>query len=153
MAIIRRTLAAAALLTATGCIVFVGPRDADGELRDLVAAKARWNTSGVSDYDMVVRALCFCVYGGQEVRVTVRAGRVTTATLVQGGQSLPTENYYSVEGLFDLIENAVERNAKEIDATYDSARGYPRLFQIDYSEMIADEEYGHEIVSFQPVSR
>lgn len=138
-----------------GCIVFVGPGDERENMRDLVAARARWNANGSTDYDMVSRALCFCILGGQEVRVTVRGGRVTSLVVVSSGQVIdPAQysQYATVERLFDVIEDAIDREAVRLEVTYDNRFGYPVRFQIDYSEMIADEEYGHQVVSFTPLT-
>src|SRR5688572_33168446 len=76
------------LLAVQACIIFVGPSDNDDELRDLVRARARWNVQGVTDYDVVARALCFCGYGGTEVRVVVRNRQVISATVIATGEVL-----------------------------------------------------------------
>jgi hypothetical protein len=152
----RRTLhrLAPALLTTlalSACIIFVGPSDRDDEVRSLVAARARWNTNGVADYDLTARALCFCFLGGQSVRVSVRGGRVVEALVVSTGEPVPSHSastYGTVEHLFDVIEDAVQRKAHSIDATYDAQYGYPKRFVIDYVENAADEEFGYEIDSF-----
>jgi hypothetical protein len=149
----RRLTTSILILAAAGCIASLGPRDADDDMRDLVEARARWNTLGVTDYDMAVRVLCFCVHGGQQVRISVRSGSITGATHIETGRSVDTAGFRTVEGLFDTIEDALRRKAVKLEVTYDAQRGYPQLFNIDYSEMIADEEYGHEVVSFQAVTR
>lgn len=152
---LRRVAQLAALLALSGCIVFVGPGDERENMRDLVAARARWNANGSSDYDMVARALCFCILGGQEVRVAVRGGRVASLVVVSSGQMIDPAQYLQfapVERLFDVLEEAIEGDAAKLDVTYDSRYGYPVRFQIDYSERIADEEYGHEVVSFTPLT-
>ncbi len=142
-----------ALVALQACIIFVGPSDNDDELRDLVRARARWNVNGVTDYDVLARAICFCGHGGTDVRVEVRNGHVVSATVVATGQVLTGAEagpYRTVEQLFDVIENAVDRDAHRIDATYDAQYGYPVHFFIDYSRNAADEEFGYEIVQFTP---
>ena len=142
-----------ALVALQSCIIFVGPTDHDDELRDLVRARARWNVNGVTDYDVIARALCFCAFGGTDVRVIIRNGGVVSATILATGQMMggaEAVQYRSVEQLFDVIENAIDRDAYRIDATYDLHYGYPSHFFIDYSRNAADEEFGYEIVQFTP---
>jgi hypothetical protein len=140
------------LLAMQACIIFVGPSDNDDELRDLVRARARWNVQGVTDYDVVARALCFCGLGGTDVRVVVRNRQVISATVVATGEVLTgsfATHYRPVEQLFDVIEDAADRDAHRIDATYDQVYGYPTHFFIDYSVNAEDEEFGYEIVHFE----
>lgn len=144
-----RWIALAVVLQA--CLVFIGPNDNDDELRDLVRARARWNVNGVTDYDVVARTLCFCGYGGEDVRVVIRDGQVISATVVATGEVLGagiTAIYRPVEQLFDVIEDAGRNDAHRIDATYDAHYGYPTHFFIDYRENTADEEFGYEIRQF-----
>ena len=142
-----------AVVALQACIIFVGPSDHDDELRDLARARARWNVNGVTDYDVIARAHCFCAFGGTDVRVIVRDGGVVSATILATGRMLGgTEavQYRSVEDLFEVIEDAARRDADRIDVTYDAQYGYPANFFIDYSRNAADEEFGYEIVQFTP---
>jgi hypothetical protein len=141
------------LVAMQACIIFVGPSDNDDELRDLVRARALWNVNGVTDYDVVARALCFCGYGGVEVRVVVRNGTVMSATVMETGEVLGPGagiNYRTIDALFDIIEDAARMDAHQIDATYHPHYGYPTHFFSDYSVNAADEEFGNDIVQFTP---
>lgn len=142
-----------AVVALQACIIFVGPSDNDDELRDLVRARARWNVNGVTDYDVIARAHCFCAFGGDDVRVIVRDGGVVSATILATGRMLggaEAVQYRSVEDLFDVIEHAARHDADRIDVTYDAHYGYPAHFFIDYSRSAADEEFGYEILEFTP---
>jgi hypothetical protein len=145
----RASLAAGLLLS--GCIVFVGPGDHDGHLRDLVSARARWNAQGSSNYEFVVRQLCYCIFGGQSVKVTVRQGAVVSAVKLGDGQALPSEyfdGFATVEQMFDMIDDAISDRAHSIRATYDATFGFPTDFFIDYREQVADEERGFEATDY-----
>lgn len=140
-------------LLLSACIVFSGPGDQDQDVRDLVAARARWNSNGVSNYVVTARTLCFCVLGGQPVRVSVRNGAVTSVVVIATGQPVDaalTSVYRPIESLFDVLEDAVQRRAHRIEVTYDKQYGYPTRFFIDYLENAADEEFGYEIDTFTP---
>jgi Family of unknown function (DUF6174) len=139
-------------LPLSACIVFVGPDD-PAPVRDLVAARARWNVNGPASYAVVARANCFCILGGQDVRVVVQRGTIVSATVLSTGAAVPSHsiaNYRTVEQLFDLIDDAARKKAYLIEASYDARFGHPTRFWIDYSPQMADEEFGYEIVSLTP---
>jgi hypothetical protein len=142
-------------LLATGRILILGLLatslygcDAVGpELSDLERARARWESRGLSDYTYAIRRLCFCSYVGP-VRVTVENGAVVSLTPVGGEEppfELTAELFPGVEGLFDILQEAVGRDAHSITVTYDPETGVPLEFFIDYDEFIADEELGMEV--------
>lgn len=119
---------------------------------ELERARALWEATGPDDYTYAVKRLCFCGYLGP-VRVTVEDGAVVSIVPV-GDEEAPfelTEDYFpGVDGLFDILEDAVERDAHAITATYDPETGVPVSFYIDYEEQAADEELGMEVT--EPVS-
>jgi hypothetical protein len=58
-----------------------------------------------------------------------------------------------VDGLFDVLRDAMNEGAHEIRVTYNPANGVPIDFWIDYSENTADEELGFIVTeSVQPTS-
>lgn len=138
----------------SACLAFVGPGERDDTIRELVAARARWAANGPTDYTMVVTPQCFCVLGGQQVRVVVVGGAVIRRELVSTGAFINGDAPGApVDQLFDVIEDAVHRRAHRIDATYDPTRGYPTHVFIDYSAQAADEEYGMQVESLVPTPR
>ena len=50
--------------------------------------------------------------------------------------------YRTVDGLFDLIQYAINEDAASITAAFDSTLGYPTDANIDYDADTADEEMG-----------
>ena len=58
----------------------------------------------------------------------------------------------TIDGVFDLIQDAIDTNAVSIDVTFDEMYGYPADVVIDYDDMIADEEYYLTIDAFSPYS-
>lgn len=151
---IRPPLVSLALLVAaTGwsCNIIIGPGGPDRhELRE---ARELWAVRGPVDYEYVVRNQCFCMLGGVAVRVVVENGSVESATIVETGQPVPSSSaqaYRDIEGLFGVIEDAIDRDAVRLDAEYDNAYGFPSLVWIDYRTNIADEEFGWVIETFTP---
>lgn len=143
-----RTVAALAALVPllTACDA-VGPRDP--RLLELEVHRARWDSLGPDSYEYAVERMCFCPteYIGP-VRVRVEDGQVVDRAYVDSGVAVTGDAataFPSVEGLFDLLRSAMERDADRIDATYDPDLGVPVDFWIDYSEMAVDEELGMRV--------
>ena len=57
----------------------------------------------------------------------------------------------TIDGWFDLIENARARGAETIDVTWDADFGFPADGFIDESTLIADEEISWSIPSLTPL--
>jgi hypothetical protein len=152
MTLTRRLLLPFAMLLATtswSCEASFGPGGSDG--RELREARELWARRGPVDYEYVVRNQCFCPLGGVAVRVVVVSGSVQSATIVESGQPVPPSSasaYRDVEGLFGVIEEAIERRAVRLDAVYDGTYGFPSLVWIDYRSNVADEEFGWVIEGF-----
>jgi uncharacterized protein DUF6174 len=136
---------------ASSCRLLIGP-DA-GDTRDLRQARERWASRGLSSYEYVVRNQCFCGYGGVAVRVVVSQGSVQSVTVVATGEPVdPTSRaaYRDVEGLFGVIDDAIDQDAARLDVDYDDLYGFPVRVFIDYRRNAADEEFGWTIDTFQP---
>ena len=137
-------LLAGALLA--GC-AGAGPAEVEGGggAEGLARARARWEATGLDDYRYTLARNCFCIGSavGPAV-VTVVDGTVTSVVRQGEGEPADAELYPSVEGLFDVVEDALRRDAHEVDVTYDPATGVPVHIWIDYVEMAVDEELGFE---------
>jgi len=145
----RAAAAALLLVAAGGCGSIFGSHlgDARRALRD---ARSRWEEAKSSSYEYTVDPLCYC--GVREMRVTVSGGQVVSRVYTDNGQPAPANEFDAfgtVEDLFATIEDAIDRGAADVDATYD-LNGVPREVGIDYSRNVADEEFGWRIVRFTP---
>ena len=124
----------------------------EGELED---NRERWTEIAPASYTYAVSRLCFC---GTEatgpVRVTVVDGAVSERVYVETGDPVDVtfaDHFPAVDGLFDVLADAYEREAAQIDVTYDPETGVPLDFWIDYEVNIADEELGFRVTE-PPVS-
>ena len=114
---------------------------------DLERALVRWERGRPDDYVYAVERICFCPYWGP-VRITVLGDSVVSRVFVGSGDPVPDDlaaAFPSVDGLFELLVDAYERDADEVRATYDAASGVPLDFWIDYAENTADEEVGMRV--------
>lgn len=115
-----------------------------GVLREIDRNRDRWEAQGVDSYRYAVERICFCGLDGP-VRVTVVDGEATERRYVTSGDPVPEpqgELYPTVDGLFAILFEAVQRGAFEIDVTYDPDTGIPLDIFIDYEQNTADEELG-----------
>ena len=137
-----RALLAFALAAALALAAF--PAAADAELD---GARARWRTAAAAAYEYGYHKFCECHRESPpETIVTVRDGNVVGVRHRPAGSTneVPAADknlgyYWTVEGLFALIESAQERGV-EVRAAYDAALGFPREIFIDYdAEFIGDE--------------
>jgi len=141
--ILAVVLAAAFLSTCDTLGLGDGPRDELARNREL------WARIGPSAYEYGLERLCFCGEASRgPIRVTVEAGVVVERVYVRSGEPVPgslDDLFPVVDGLFDILEDAFEQDAFQIDVTYDPETGVPIDFRIDYAENIADEELGYTV--------
>ncbi len=124
------------------------------ESNDLSYYWERWISAGYTSYDYIIIHDCFCVTGGIPVEVSVRGDRVVAVRYADTGTPLVTDlalQYRDVDGLFQLIDDALTRNAYSIDAAYNATYGFPRDVFIDYQRNAVDEEFGFRVVAFYPI--
>lgn len=120
------------------------------ELHELSTNRARWSEEGPDAYSYAIRRLCFC--GGpvlHAVRVTVSEDGTVERVFVETGEEVPEELqdlFPTVDGLFDVLVDAFDRNARSVDVTYDPSSGAPLDIFIDYEENVDDEELGFDVV-------
>jgi hypothetical protein len=115
---------------------------------------ARWEEAGLEDYVFEFQRLCFC--GGdviRRVRIEVRSGSVSAATYVDDGAPVSgdLEDYPTIEALFEEIQDAIDREAHSLTASYHAELGYPTSVSIDYIELAVDEEMAFNVYSLEPL--
>ncbi len=151
-------MASARLLVPVAALLIGGCRSAFGGEEDpgrqqFRAAKAQWEAAGVTSYSFIVANSCFCAMVGKEVQVRVDDGVITSLTLVEDSTPVPAQyvsQYRTLDALFDLIEDALNRDAVYLEVQYDFAYGFPLQGYIDYSARTVDEEFGWAIDTFLP---
>jgi hypothetical protein len=123
----------------------VGPGDGDAA-GDLERARQRWAGAAIDDYALTMERWCYCGLLGP-VRVEVRDGLVVDREVLEPGApagALLDALYPDVEGLFEVVEDAVRRHAHRLTVVYHPTLGYPSDIDIDYAENVQDEELAIE---------
>ena len=133
-------LSAVLLLAACGSDSPTAPVNHLGEQRAL------WASQDLTDYTFDVTKVCYWLCMG-DVRVTVKDGVITGVTELASEVARDPDTFRTINGLFDLVQDAYNRNAHEVQVEFDPSRGYPTRIWIDYVLMIADEEMGFTLLS------
>ena len=143
-----RTMLALALavVSLAGCRSPAGPDEV------LQSARARWADAGIRDYSITVRRTCECtpeMIG--PVVVEVRNGAVVSRQYSSNGAAVSpalASSFPSVEGLFEILDEAARSRAPRVDARYDSQLGYPTYVAIDRDRLVADDEIIYSVTDF-----
>jgi hypothetical protein len=111
-------------------------------LSELEQSRERWAQQAISTYTYRVQRICFCAFV-DPVDVTVRDGHITSIVVTSSQEELDPSmfsQYYTVDGLFEVVRDALDRDAHSVVVAYDTEFGYPVDVAIDYIEMAADDE-------------
>ena len=106
-----------------------------------------WRSRGTEEYTLIYQINCFCTPESRgPFEVLVKDGSIVSVKY--DGEVVDPEgrNFYTIDGLFGLLDEAIDRPADKIDVTYDKRLGYPTEFYIDYSFGMADEEMGATVL-------
>jgi Family of unknown function (DUF6174) len=124
------------------------------------ANRARWRATGLMSYEYGYRKFCEChPESPPETVVTVRDGAVTGVRHrpVNYTEEVPAEDdnlefYWTVDGLFDLLESAAKRGA-QVRASYDPTLGYPTELYIDYDASFIGDELDLKLTQVRALDR
>jgi hypothetical protein len=67
---------------------------------------------------------------------------------VDSGEPVPGDlapHFPTVDGLFDVIKDAMDRDVHQLRVTYDGDTGIPVDIWIDYEANAVDEELGYQV--------
>lgn len=136
-----------AILLSTGCSNTLAP-----EQDTLSAARARWASVSINPYVFVQQRSCFCGPSTlRPIQVEVVGGIVNSAVYRDTGEPVtqPLSTISTIDDLFDEVQDAIDRGAFSLNATYDAQYGFPTDVSIDYDQMIEDEEMAFRVTELQ----
>lgn len=116
-------------------------------LRDLDAARERWQASGITDYSFTYRKSCFCP--PLLVRVNVRDGQIT-AIFDQNADTAFVAPFddYTMTGLFNDIEQVIDNGPHRFTADYDDNNGRVVSMSADPIANAVDDEWAFSVSEF-----
>jgi hypothetical protein len=144
------TMRRGALLSILALTVACSTGTEPGNLRLEVAAhRIKWTAARPAEYTYALARYCFCSPAEQgPVRVRVVGDSVVSRTYVETGDTVVSADarfFPDVDGLFQVVEDAVASGADKIHITWDDHRGFPSLISIDYVAHAADDEIALEV--------
>lgn len=139
--------AAAGLVMATAACEDVLEQSMEDRMRrELEVNRSRWARSDIASYRYLLSVECACPPAAlRAVEITVRDGVPVSARYHDDGTAADPAlfaGYDTVEELFELIEDALDRRADSITALYETryALGNPEAIDIDYDEFGSGDE-------------
>lgn len=140
------------LLLVQGCGVN-GSTVSDDTQRELNRQRRQWEAQDLANYRYTGRRICFCMREAVgPVLVEVREGTIASLTDQESGEPVGenfVELWPSIDGVFGLVQDAIDREAAEITVEYDAERGFPTSVSIDYIEEAVDDELGFTVEAFE----
>ena len=127
-----------------------------GPASDLILNWLKWKEAAPDSYQYDFQRLCYCTTESIEpVRITVEDGQVVAVVRQSDGQPVPQPDAdlrfrITIDSLFGIIAEAMDRDASDIDVRYDPTLKYPTSAQIDYLTNAIDEELGFTARLVQP---
>ena len=115
---------------------------------ELDAARELWAAQGPSSYTIVTQSLCFCP--AEQWSDTVVDGVVTEHVALSDDVFFdPAARPMDV--LFESVQQTIDNGYASLTVSYDPDTGALSQFFVDVDEMMADEEYGVEVISLEPI--
>lgn len=134
----------------------MGPQKDLQALAALDAAEALWKQKHPEHYAYQLQPSCFCPPEyTQPIAIRVFKGKIQQADLVTSKKPLPAErkgDAKTIEDLFKLIRDAINRPAASVKITYDQQYGFPSSISIDLDQRMADEELYYSVNEFKRAS-
>ncbi|MBD2297008.1 hypothetical protein H6G06_26915 [Anabaena sphaerica FACHB-251] len=123
--------------------------------RKLQFNRSLWNQQNISNYRYTLSNSCFCIPEARgPVVIEVRNGQTTSITSVATGQAVEPQffqEYNTIPKLFNVIQDAINRQAFSLNVSYSPRLGYPTQINIDYNSQMADEEVYLTIENFEEI--
>jgi hypothetical protein len=111
---------------------------------DLDDAKSTWQSQSLDTYKYTYQRSCECTDDYtrpklvEVVNGTIAAIDGSPVESIQ--RASVTTDIPTLDGLLEVIQDAINQNAFQINVEYDPKYAYPTSIFIDYDEMMADEE-------------
>lgn len=134
-------------------LILGGACGQNGQRQSLARHQRLWVQQGIESYRYQLKINCFCPPEVTDpVIVEVSDGSVISVSYVATGTPAETryfEKYDTVDELFLVIDDALERKAAEISVTYDETLGLPTRIYIDFEKLALDDEIAYNVTEFQ----
>ena len=129
------------LFILSGCLI--GDVLGNGRQNELDDNRKKWLDAGIANYTYRQDRSCFCFFAGPADVSVVNGEIVSVRGFWPDTIDIALENFNifdTVIDLFDMVDDAIDRNVHQLDVTYDQQFGFPTSIAIDYQENTIDDE-------------
>lgn len=150
-----RTVIASAVLLPGLCALLVGCQDlgptSDDLLEQIAVHRDVWESKRPPAYRYELARSCNCNEEGRgPVWVRVQGAQVVSQVYSSTGDPVSTGLqgvFPSVDGLFDLLEEAARSDVWSINVAWHPDEGYPVTLFVDYDGNAINDEIGYTVVT------
>lgn len=116
-------------------------------IRELQENRQLWRSQQIKNYQYIYQQQCFCTPPSNiPLKVSIKNDKITQVVNLNNDQLITDLTFpKTINELFHIIKDAIQRNADEILITYDTTLGYPTHVAIDYQKILADEEITYTV--------
>jgi hypothetical protein len=133
----------------------------DDQQDELAKHRTLWETRELSDYRLTLEKGCFCIPWLYPATIVVLDDTVAAVLDPETGDTLRNprtgmsalrrapDSYRTVDGLFGVIERAIQEDYHRLSVTYDEHLGYPERIDFEISENATDDQVSYDVVQFE----
>ena len=112
-------------------------------VEDLERRRSIWEARNLRDYQIDYQNKTFLPPEEMKpVFITVRSSSIESVVYQSNGQPVQEGSYPDVEGLFELVQDAISLKYEEISVTFDPQLGYPTSAWLSWDRRVADGGVG-----------
>ena len=112
-------------------------------VEDLERRRSIWEARNLRDYQIDYQNKTFLPPEQMKpVFITVRSSSTESVVYQSNGQPVQEGSYADVEGLFELVRDAISWKCEEISVTFDPQLGYPISAWLSWDRRVADGGVG-----------
>lgn len=138
----QRCVLILAVLPFAGCDTF-GSSNSDFLRQQLTRAEQRWDSAGSNDYTLVLTRRCDCGVQPRQVALEVVADEIVSGMYTDTSEPLDAAalgQNLTVNGMFDLAHDAVDRRVPIVLVQYNQEFGYIDDLVINYDQTRVDDD-------------
>ncbi len=120
-----------------------------------------WKTRGLSSYQYELHRTCFCVNWLYPALIEVRDDTVSAVLDPKTGNPLRSPHtgdlaietapnaYLTVDGLFDIVERAIEEEYHRLNVEYNDYLGFPHDIDLEVGKDVTDDRETYVVEEFE----
>ena len=110
--------------------------------------KKLWKNKNIQNYSFVVQISCFCL-PEEKKQITVKNAELFEAKFIPSNTPIEDNSKEkTIMAYFDMIQDALDKNAHLVSVVYDKTYGFPVSISINQDKQMTDGEIHYTITHF-----